>query len=289
MMYPRAKPILHRPLSLQEANARSPTTAYPSTASPGKVQSPKDPKAQPLREHDSHSGGVFRQSRVDQSIHLMKVIHQKAGEPVRPGGHSQFDALAAMKSDMVFKVLNKKRWADFFEGLNDKSSPENGGEGSSMEWLQNASSSLAPPQGRSREEDEQEKADSLETFRIMKKRVLQLWKELNFPLSDIDFYSFNLLRTCSGTMEQFTDIARYIVVLNNYRGSTLAVLEEIRHREFAVVKLLDFMSQLRRRSTVEDYKEDLITCLQQVQITTINVIHQILNWRANFWRPLSFQ
>lgn len=252
---------------------------------------------------------IFRQSRVDQSVHLMKIIYEKAGEPVRPGGHSQFDALGTLKSDIAFKVLTKKRWADFFEDLKDSGGDTSehgaytdtigagagagaGGNGSSNKLGNDHShfaSTSVTERDRSATELEQEKEDSAETFRVMKKRVQNLWKELKMPDSDTDFYSFNLLRSFSGSIEQFSDIARYIVVLTNYRGSTMAVLDEIRNREFAIVNLLDFLSQIKRRSSIEEFKENLLSCLQNVQITTINVIHQIQNWRANFWRALPFQ
>lgn len=221
----------------------------------------------------------------------MKIIYEKAGEPVRPSGHSQFDALGALKSEMAFKVLSKKSWADFFDDIkhsraHEDKPPRESAPASRMghEPSQFASISFV----RTAEEIERDKADSEETFRLMKKRVQGLWKELKIPASDTDFYSYNLLRSCNGTMEQFSDLGRYIVVLNNYRGSTIAVLNEIRNREFAVVSLLDCLSQVKRRSGL-DSRPDLINCFQAVQIATINVIHQIQNWRANFWRPLPFQ
>lgn len=307
MIYPRCKPVVRGPLTLEEAMHSPSPNAKSGTNSP----QPQEHKSRansnsPVRYlHHSASkratspgkDDIFLKSRVDQSIHLMKLIYETAGEPVRPGGHSQFDALGTLKSDMAFKVLNKKRWADFFEDIKEKSGLDaretsmEGGIGTGKmgaDQSQFASTSLMQS-GPSMEELQQEKLDSSETFRTMKKRVVQLWKDLRIPRSDVDFYSYNLLRSCNGTIEQFNDIARYIVVLSNYRGSTMAVLEEVHNREFAVVNLLDCLSQIKRRSSVDEFKPRLLTCIQHVQISTINTIHQIQNWRANFWRPLPFR
>jgi hypothetical protein len=185
------------------------------------------------------------------------------------------------------------------DSVNDGSYHHGGGPGTSTQGAGDSTPNIgndashfgttSQTHQRSAEEMEQEKLDSVTTFRTMKKRVQQLWKELKIPSADTDFYSYNLLRSCNGTMEQFSDIARYVVVLTNYRGSTLAVLDEIRNREFAVVNLLDFMSQIKRRASVDEFKPNLLNHLQNVQIATINVISQIQNWRANFWRSLPFQ
>lgn len=284
MIYPRCKPVIRAPLTPAEAmRSQSPDAANDLFKIPAS-------NAESTRPRSPGKNDIFLKSRVDQSVHLMKIIYEIAGQPARPRGHSQFDALGALKSDMAFKVLNKKRWADFFEDIKSRNvGTDNGGQGRLGQEQSHFASASIDQNTRSGEELEQEKMDSMETFRAMKKRIQQLWKELKIPTSDTDFYSYNLLRSCNGTMEQFSDIARYIVVLNNYRGSTMAVIEEIHNREFAVVNLLDLLSQIKRRSVVTDYKPQLLHCIQHVQIATINVIHQIQNWRANFWRPLPFQ
>jgi hypothetical protein len=138
MIYPRSKPIIRRPISAEEAKRSSPSPSPSPAPGPSSPSSPVNigdkPPKNPSRSGSPHAhtqqlggrtGGqgskddIFLKSRVDQSLHLMKLIYEKAGEPTRPGGHSQFDALGALKSEMAFKILNKKRWADFFEEIKE--------------------------------------------------------------------------------------------------------------------------------------------------------------------------
>jgi hypothetical protein len=298
MLYPRFKPY-PRPSSSPAKHAASVPKEEQQQEQQPSVR-PASSTGERLRSK-SPTRDIFQKSRVDQSLHLMKLIYKKEGEEFRPNGHSQFDALGCLKSEVAYSLLRKKKWSDFFEELKEANSLSivseeavgagaNSGREKSHDDIFRASTSNTLQIGdRSIEEIRAEKMDSFETFRYLKKRVNNLWNELKVPATDRDFYGYMLLRECSYTLEQFSNLSLYVTTLNNYRGSTIAVLNEISNREFIVTRTLEFLSQLKRRSNVNDVRQKLLASLQQVQICTVNVVHQIQNWRANFWRPLPFQ
>lgn len=290
MMYPRNKP-LPRPHSASPTAA--PITSQKSNAPP----SPFSKERQSGNSLGKTPTDVHQMAAVDQSIHVMKMIYSATGNKLKPSGHSQFDTLGSVGIEPVSTLLRHKRWQDFFETAEKKgflnSSADFSGRPSTAPGNNHGrfsiSSYLAKSNSDSKDNISEEMLDPTETFKILKKRIHGLWKDVKMCQSDIDFYSYSMLRSGEISMEQFENMSRYVLVLNNYRLSTITVLDAIRSREAAVHRLLETLSQVnRRKSNLGNMKSSIKADINEAQRCTLNVIHQIQNWRVNFWRPLAF-
>ena len=286
MIYPRSKPI-SRPHT-----ASSPVRPA-AAASEGGTSSPENPQAskehhRPESAPQTKPKDIHKLAEVDQTMHVMKMIYEATGNQIRPSGHSQFDTLGQLSVTPALSVLRHKRWVDFFSAMKNNGSASEPSSGPKSSKSLSAIPSFQS--AKSEATTDENKLNSDETFKLLKKRIVHLWKELKVPKSDVDFYSYNLLRQCDDSMEQFADMSKYLTVLNHYRLSTSAVIRELLNREHCVATLLETLSQINRRKTnLTQMGAEVLQNIISVQISTINVIHQIQNWRSNFWRPLPFQ
>jgi hypothetical protein len=286
MIYPRSKPISRPHTASPSPGRTADANADGGPPSPGKPQPSKQNR--PESAPHTRSRDIHKLAEVDQTMHVMKMIYEATGNQIRPSGHSQFDTLGQLSVMPALSVLRHKRWVDFFSAMKNSNGVS---EPSTVQKSGSKSLSAIPSfQSAKSEATDENKLNAEETFKILKKRVIHLWKELKVPKSDIDFYSYNLLRQCDNSMEQFADISKYLTVLNSYRLSTSAVIREILNREHWIATLLDTLNQVNRRKTnLSQMKTEVLRNIVSVQISTVNVIHQIQNWRSNFWRPLPFQ
>ena len=305
MMYPRNKPPPSRPHSASPSaaaagtRAASPhvhTTAAGETSQNSNLPSPFTRDRSAGNSTGRTPTDVHQMAEVDQSIHVLKMIYSATGNKLKPSGHSQFDTLSSVGVQPVSIILRHKRWQDFFQTAAKKgllNSTADLSERPSTAPSNNArlSTSFEPAKSNSnnRENNNEDMLDADETFRILKKRIQSLWKDVKMCQSDVDFYSFSMLRSSESSMEQFENMSRYLLVLNNYRLSTIAVMDAIRSREAAVHRLIETLAQVnRRKSNLGTLKASIVADINETQRRTVNVIHHIQNWRMNFWRPLAF-
>mmetsp|Transcript_29162 Transcript_29162/g.40062 ORF Transcript_29162/g.40062 Transcript_29162/m.40062 type:complete len:683 (+) Transcript_29162:267-2315(+) len=148
-------------------------------------------------------------------------------------------------------------------------------------------------------------------------RVEDLWDTLKISLADRKFYRKSLCNGPVQSIDHCKELASYVIKLQQYKTSTLEVLQSIKLREESINKFYDQFASLQRKysrlqikdlayrvntsslsldninesSAVEnstEWKEELIYSLDEVRCNTLDVIKNIQLWRRNLWRPLPF-
>lgn len=143
-------------------------------------------------------------------------------------------------------------------------------------------------------------------FERMSSRIEMLWNDLNIAQADREFYrqslgvvskSENAISTSnhrsaaqSVNMDQCRELARYINALQQHRLNTVTVLKAISIRESCLKRLYDVLSALGNRSNnITSWRREFVMTLKELQLTTVDVVRNIQQWRRFLWRPHPFQ
>ena len=147
------------------------------------------------------------------------------------------------------------------------------------------------------------------------KRTYSLWKEMHFPDSDRDFYSYALLQGPFRSPEQIDELACYVKKVKEHRESTILVLAAIDLREKCVIRCTELIASAHRSagmkfvsSTLHDevkrrtereagggvdeelaaVREEILGSLAALRSASVEVVKAVQAWRRELWRPHPF-
>ena len=258
---------------------------------------------------------------------MKKVASSVRGNPL-PVGHTTMEKLSSMRVEAAAELLKSTTWREFFEkeksrtaivptndskcvdGVDERGDflPEVGGS------VNPYSASIMSLQIRTRE-----MSQNLEhVYNNLWYRIEDLWDTLKISQADRKFYRRSLLKDNAQSAKRCQELAGYIHLLQQYKASTLDVIQAIKCREDSVTRFYELFAGLQRkysRLQVKDiafknssnasvmssdlnelgdveaasgWKEDLLFILDDVRCNTLDVIKNIQLWRRNLWRPLPF-
>lgn len=243
-------------------------------------------------------------SAAELAFNVMKKIHKAAGEEYKDKGRSVYENLAYMKTEPTVQLLANKTWRDFFNEYEHDRIGVGTTPKSNREVIPSTSNQKSCS---SRDENE---INYPRLFEKLIKRTYSLWKELHFPDSDRNFYTYALLQGPFRNPDQIDELACYVKKLKEHRESTILVISAINVREQCVVRCAELIASAHRSIGMkfvsmhdeikknmdkeagidEDLEvgEEIRESLVAVKRSSVEVVKMIQAWRRELWRPHPF-